>query len=477
VSERKPVRSAAPLDTLIERGLPANPEAEKAVLGAILLSADAPGPEGQSRNMAYDRVATIITSDDFSVDAHRRIFLAMAKLREGSPARPVDATTVVNELLASKELEAIGGLTYLGSLTDGLPRGVNVGAYAAIVKDMAILRRTIHTAHMIVQAGLDGGTSPEGDRVPVTDFVGISQASMLDIDTGAGVRGLVAAADLVAPTYKEIETYRAGEINGLQTGFNRLDRLMRGLQKGELTILAGRPSMGKSAAAIGMALNAALKENTVAVFSIEMTALVCMLRLACAEGRVDLQKLREGYTSKDDLRNITIAMESITKAPLYIDDSSSLHMHDLRAKCRRLQSERGLSLVVVDHLGIMRTPKLENRTAEISFLSWGLKSLAKDLNVPVVALSQLSRATEKREGNVPGLGDLRDGGTLEQDADNVVFIYREEYYLRMRGVEVPEDQKGRADFILAKNRNGPVGKVPMAFLDKYAAFGDLAEGF
>ena len=464
-------------DPLVEMGLPANPEAEKAVLGAILLAPDQPGTEGQSRNFAYDRVATILTSDDFSVDAHRRIFVAMSKLREGSPARPVDFTTLIEELQKLKWLDVVGGLTYLSTLTDGLPRGVNVGAYAQIVKDKSILRKTIYKAHQIVQAGLEGDSLDDTEITTVGDFVGQAQASMLDIDTGAGVRGLVSAADLVAPTYKEIETYRAGEINGLQTGFNRLDRLMRGLQKGELTILAARPSMGKSASALGMALFTALKGNTVAVFSIEMTALVCMLRLACAEGRVDLQKLREGYTNKDDLRNITIAMESITKAPLYIDDSSSLHMHDLRAKCRRLQSERGLSLVVVDHLGIMRTPKLENRTAEISFLSWGLKSLAKDLNVPVVALSQLSRATEKREGNVPGLGDLRDGGTLEQDADNVVFIYREEYYLRMRGLEVPEDLKGRADFILAKNRNGPVGKVPMAFLDKYAAFGDLAEGF
>lgn len=458
---------AAKPDVLIERGLPANPDAEKAVLGAILLD-----------NAAYNVVAALLAADDFHVDAHRRLYARMTALREGDPPGPIDFTTITEELLRTSELEAVGGVSYLATLTDGLPRSINVGAYARIVKDKAILRQTITTAHQIVQVGLDGGSAGDGEDETVEGFVARAQANILAIETDAGRRGLASVTDIAGETYRQLDALQPGAISGLATGFGRFDNLTRGLQAGELTMVAARPSMGKSALALNIAANVALAGGIVALFSLEMTRESCLIRILCAEARVDSQKLRSGFASREDRMALVAAMDSLSVAGLFIDDTSRLGLSELRAKARRLRQERGrLSLVIVDHLGLMKTPRLENRDKELGFLSSGLKALAKDLRVPVLALSQLSRAVETRGGeHRPQLSDLRDSGNLEQDSDVVAFLWREEYYLCMQGKDVPEDVKGRAELVVAKQRNGPVGKIPLAFMDKYAAFGEIAGG-
>jgi replicative DNA helicase len=460
----------AALDPLIERGLPANAEAEKAVLGAILLD-----------NGAYNAAAAMIVSDDFSVDAHRRIYQKMIGLREGVPPRPIDFTTLVEELLLSKELDAVGGLTYLGTLTDGLPRAVNAEHYAKIVKDKSVLRRLIHTAHNIVQEGLDGsygGGSDSNGAGGIAEFLDRAESSILRVGEERIRTGLTPLAEIAKEAYKNIEDLRGQRITGLETGFHRFDEMTRGLHGGEFIIVAARPSMGKTAWAMNVAQNVALRGSTVAVFSLEMTKESLLLRMLCSEARVDSHKYRSGFLAKDDLRNMADAMGRLSAAPMFIDDTAGINLYELRAKARRLKAERGLALIVVDYLQLMGVSSGESRNQEVSELSRGIKSLAKELAVPVVALSQLSRAPETRgQGNRPQLSDLRDSGSLEQDADVVAFLYREEYYLRMMGREIPEDVKGRADIIVAKQRNGPTGNVPLAFMDKYASFGDIAEGF
>ncbi|SRR5579871_810480 len=458
-------------DPLIERGLPANADAEKAVLGAILLD-----------NGAYNAAAAIIVSDDFYVDSHRRIYQKMIGLREGVPPRPIDFTTLTEELMLSKELDAVGGVSYLSTLTDGLPRAVNTEHYAKIVKDKSVLRRLIHTAHSIVQEGLDGGYSA-GDNGGssaggIAEFLDRAESSILRVGEERIRTGLTPLSEIAKEAYKNIEDLRGQRITGLETGFHRFDEMTRGLHAGEFIIVAARPSMGKTAWAMNVAQNAALRGSTVAVFSLEMTKESLLLRMLCSEARVDSHKYRSGFLSKEDLRNMADAMGRLSQAPLFIDDTAGINLYELRAKARRLKAERGLAMIVVDYLQLMGVSEGESRNQEVSTLSRGMKSLAKELQVPVVALSQLSRAPETRgNGNRPQLSDLRDSGSLEQDADVVAFLYREEYYLRMMGREIPEDVKGRADIIVAKQRNGPTGNVPLAFMDKYASFGDIAEGF
>ena len=459
----------ATADPLIERGLPANAEAEKAVLGAILMY-----------NGAYNATAPILSAEDFSVDGHRRIYQQIVGLMESSPPRPVDYTTLTEELIRSKELEVIGGVTYLSSLTDGLPRAVNAEHYAKIVKDKSVLRRLIYTSHNILQQALEGGDGGGANGDAVSELLDRSEAAILAVGESRVRTGLMPLGEILKTSYKSWDDLlqQGRRITGLETGFRRFDSVTCGLQPADLIMLAARPSMGKTAWALNVARQAALQGHTVGIFSLEMTKEALLVRMLCGEARVDAQKYRSGFLSKEELHSLADAIGRLAAAPIYIDDTAGLNLFELRAKARRLKADKGLSLVILDYLQLMSTPKAENRNQEISALSRGLKSLAKELHVPVMAISQLSRAPETRGGDHhPQLSDLRDSGSLEQDADLVAFLFREEYYLRMMGREVPPDKQGRAELIIAKQRNGPTDKVPLAFLDKYASFAEIAEGY
>jgi replicative DNA helicase len=466
-------------DPLIERGLPANIEAEKSVLGAILLE-----------NSAYNAAAALLRAEDFSVDAHRRIYERMMGLMEGVPPRPIDYTTLTEELLQRKELEAVGGVSYLSALTDGLPRAANVEHYARIVKDKSVLRRLAYTAQGILQEAIDGGYADDGKPARpgqepklggnVSEFLDRAESAILAVGEDRVRAGLTPLQEIFKSSYKSLDDLltRGRRITGLETGFRRFDDLSCGLQPADLILVAARPSMGKTAWALNVAQFAALHGQTVGIFSLEMTKEALLVRMLCSEARVDAHKYRSGMLSREDLRSLADAMGRLAQTPMYIDDTAGINLYELRAKARRLKAERGLSLVIIDYLQLMTTPKAENRNQEISALSRGLKSLAKELQVPVLALSQLSRAPETR-GNEhrPQLSDLRDSGSLEQDADMVCFLYREEYYLKMLGRQIPDDVQGRAELIVAKQRNGPTDRVFMAFLDKFSTFADIAQGY
>lgn len=447
----------AAVDPLIARGLPANIEAEKAVLGAILLD-----------NAAYTAAAPLISPGDFFADANRRIFRQMVKLSES--ARPIDFTTLAEELIQDSELEAVGGAVYLSSLTDGLPRSANIEHYARIVADKATARRLIHTVASIYHQALEGGAD-------IAALLDRAEAAILAVGQDRIRAGLASMSEIFSAAYQSLDELVSGGARrtGLATGFRALDDLTCGLQPAELILLAARPSMGKTALALDIARSVA-QRSAVAFFSLEMTNEALFTRAVCAEARVNSHRMRTGFLRAEDPHRIAGAAGRLTESHLYIDDTAGISLYELRAKARRLKAERGLALVIVDYIQLMSMPRGENRNNEIDALARGMKGLAKELGVPVLALSQLSRAPETRGGDHrPQLSDLRDSGGLEQTADVVMFLYREDYYLRMMGREVPVDAAGRADVVVAKQRNGPVGKVNLAFLDSYSSFADLAE--
>lgn len=452
-------------DPLIERGLPANADAEKAVLGAILLD-----------NAAYNAVAPLLRADDFAVDAHRRIFLAMVALMEGAPARPVDYTTLTEELIRAKELEAVGGVTYLSSLTEGLPRAVNAEHYARIVKDKSVLRKLIFTTNGIMHECLEGTAG----GASVSELLDRAEAAILGVGDERVRAGPMELGEILKTSYQSWDDLlqNGKRITGLETGFARFDDLTCGLQPADLVIVAARPSMGKTAWALNVAQFAAMqRQKRVGVFSLEMTKEALLIRLLCSEARVDAHKYRSGALGRDDMRNLADAIGRLAEAPIFIDDTAGIGLYELRAKARRLKADKGLDLIIVDYLQLMTAPRAENRNNEVSALSRGLKALAKELRVPVMVLSQLSRAPEERgNDHRPQLSDLRDSGAIEQDCDVCAFLWREEYYLKMMGREVPPDKQGRAELIIAKQRNGPTDRCPMAFLDRYSTFANLAEG-
>jgi len=455
----------ATFDPLVEKGLPANPDAEKAVLGAILLD-----------NAAYNATAPILRSEDFSVDAHRRLYERMVGLMEGAPARPVDYTTLTEELIRSKELESIGGVTYISSLTDGLPRAVNAEHYARIVKDKSVLRRLIFTSNSIMHECLEGG----GDTGAVSELLDRAEASILAVGDERVRAGLMPLGEILKTSYKSWDDLlqRGKRITGLETGFRRFDDLTCGLQPADLVIIAARPSMGKTAWALNVAQFAAMRRGqTVGIFSLEMTKEALLIRLLCSEARVDAHKYRSGMLSREEYHSLADAIGRLAEAPIFIDDTAGINLYEMRAKARRLKTDKKLGLIIVDYLQLMTAPKAENRNQEVSALCRGLKGLAKELQVPVMILSQLSRAPETRSGdNKPQLSDLRDSGSIEQDADLVAFLYRKEYYEKMKGRQVHPDDVGKAELIVAKQRNGPTETVKMAFLDRFSSFNDLAEG-
>src|ERR1700694_193044 len=443
---------AASPDIALERGLPVNLDAERFVLGAILMD-----------DALYIQVAGTLEADDFSLEKHRRIFLRMGELYERGER--IDRVTVANELMKQNQLESVDGVSYLVSLDEGLPALSNLDSYSRIVKDKATLRRIIFTSQKLIDRCIIGEEEPD-------QILASAEESLLKL-------GETRAQDALINPQRILEEFDGGinafldpskRIKGLSTGFLKLDEMTGGLHEGELVILAARPSMGKTALALNIAQHVTMhptEKQTVAVFSLEMSRESLLTRMICAGARVDQQKFRAGYLNQDERRRLAKTASELVQAPLYIDDTCGTHMMDIHAKLRRLKAEQALSLVVIDYLQLMSgRGRYENRNQEISTISRGLKLLAKDLKVPMLVLSQLNRAPETRPGDHrPQLSDLRESGSIEQDADLVAFIFREEIYKPER-----EDLKGMAELLLAKQRNGPPARLNLVFLKEFTKF-------
>ncbi|HXY15652.1 MAG TPA: replicative DNA helicase [Terriglobales bacterium] len=448
----------ATTDYSVAHTLPANVEAERSILGAILLD-----------NLAYNQAAEHLKPEDFSLDSHRRIYSRMIDLAESS--RPIDMITLVEELGQRKELEAIGDVGYVSGLLDGVPDRPSIEHYVKIVRDKALLRGLISAANVAIARA-----SEQSD--PAEDILNDAEASIFQLSEKRIGRGFMGVQEIVKESFGSVDALlqRGQRITGLATHYTELDEMTSGLQKSDLIIIAARPSMGKTAFALNVAENAAIEDQkAVGVFSLEMSREALLLRLLCSRARVDSHKMRTGSLWRDDMAKVVRAMEQLATAPIFIDDTPGIALSEMRAKARRLlQSQGKLDLIIVDYLQLMSGggKRYENRTQEVSAISRGLKGLAKELSVPVVALSQLSRAPESRGGDHrPQLADLRESGSIEQDADVVAFIFREEVYK-------PDDPElqGRAELIIAKQRNGPTGKLSLAFLKNSTRFESMLEG-
>ena len=448
----------ATTDYSLERGLPVSMDAERAILAAILLD-----------NSLYDQAAEHLTGDDFSLDAHRRIYSRMRDLQESG--RPVDMITLVEELDRRKEVEAIGGVAYLSSLIDGVPERPSIEHYIRIVRNKAQLRGLINIAQNAIAEAIEH--TDEADEV-----ISRAEQAIFQLTENRIGQGFLDIPAIVKASFGSLEELyaRGQEITGLATHYTQLDKLTSGLQPSDLVILAARPSMGKTAFAMNIAENAAVLDGkVVGVFSLEMSREALLMRMLASCAQVDSKNLRQGFLTKDDMRKLTHAMEQLMQAKLFIDDTPGISVSEMRAKARRLKQQEGLDLLIVDYLQLMSAvpvggKRFENRTQEVSAISRGLKAIAKELKVPVIALSQLSRAPESRGGDHrPQLADLRESGSIEQDADLVAFIFREEVYKK----DDP-DLDGIAEIIIAKQRNGPIDTVKMAFIKKYTRFENLA---
>jgi replicative DNA helicase len=441
---------------VIEKGLPTNLDAERFVLGSILLD-----------ESMYVQAAGTLESDDFSLEKHRRIFRRMGELQQRG--EKIDRVTVANELMRFNELEACDGLSYLVSLDDGLPQLPNLDSYIRIVKDKSILRRIIFASQNMMSRCLAGEEEPD-------EILAGAEETLLKLGDTRVKTGLEHTHDIVTGYEGGINAFLDPHkrIKGVSTGFSKFDELSGGMHRGDLLILAGRPSMGKTALALNIAQHVALKlRQTVAVFSLEMSKESLLTRMLCAAARVDSQKFRAGYLNQEERHKLHHAVTELVEAPLYVDDTPGTHLMDMHAKLRRLQAGRHqIGLVIVDYLQLMTgRGRFENRVQEVSAISRGMKLLAKELNVPMLVLSQLSRAVETRDGDHrPQLSDLRDSGSIEQDADLVGFVFREEIYKKDN-----EDLRGRAELIVAKQRNGPVGTVKLNFLHAYTKFENPAD--
>jgi replicative DNA helicase len=444
-------------DLAFEKGLPANPDAERYVLGSILLN-----------DSVYLQVAGTLEPDDFSLEKHRRIFARMKDLYDRGSR--IDRVTLADELMKQGQLESVDGLSYLISLDEGLPALANLDGYVRIVKDKSILRKLIFNAQAVINRCLLGEEEPDA-------ILASTEESLLKLGESRTRDQLISPSDIIEKFPGGISAFLdpSQRVRGLSTGFAKFDEMTGGLNGGELFILAARPSMGKTALALNIAQHVATHprmRKPVAVFSLEMSSSSLLTRLLCAAARVDQHKYRAGFLNQEERRKLQVALADLTDAPLFLDDTAGVHLMDVHSKLRRMKSEHGLSLVVIDYLQLMSSRgRNENRNQEVSAISRGLKLMAKDLDVPFIVLSQLSRASETRPGDhKPQLSDLRDSGSIEQDADLVAFIYREEVYKRDR-----EDIKGLADLIIAKQRNGPIGNVPLRFLGQFTRFENRAE--
>jgi replicative DNA helicase len=438
-------------ETALERALPHNLEAERTVLGAILIE-----------NEAFHNAAEILTEQDFYREAHRKIFQRMASLSERGDA--IDLVTLKEEMTRAGDLDSAGGVAYLSSLVEGIPRATNVPYYSRIVKDKAVLRNLISAANRITQACLQ---QPEETQTVLDE----AERSIFEIAEDAVRVGFEPVGQIVKKTFKSIDelSEKRELVTGIPTGFVELDELTSGLQPTDLIIVAARPAMGKTSLCMNIAQHAGVKAGkSVGVFSLEMSKEQLVLRMLCGESRVDMHKLRSGFLSEKDWAKLVQGVADLSQAKVFIDDTPAITVMEMRAKARRLKLEFGLDLLIVDYLQLMQgRGRFENRTQELSTISRSLKALAKELNVPIIALSQLSRAPESRGDHRPLLSDLRESGALEQDADVVLFIYREEQYNQT------PDNRGIAELIIGKQRNGPTGVVKMAFIKEYTRFENL----
>ncbi len=438
--------------------LPANVEAERSILGAILLD-----------NHAYNDAAEHLKPEDFSIDSHRRIYFRMMDLAESSS--PIDIVTLVEELDRRKELQAIGDVGYIARLLDGVPDRPSIEHYVKIVRDKAILRGLIHVSTAAIAKASEQADSAD-------QILNDAEVSLFELSEKRISKGFQGIQEIVRNSFGSVDALlqRGQRITGLATHYTDLDEMTSGFQKADLVILAARPSMGKTSLAMNIAENAAIDDGkVVGIFSLEMSSEALLQRLLCSRAIVDAHKMRTGSLWRDDMQKVVRAMEELAQAQLYIDDTPGLSISEMRAKARRLKQSQGrLDLLVVDYLQLMSggSKRFENRTQEVSSISRGLKGLAKELEVPVLALSQLSRAPESRGGDHrPQLSDLRESGSIEQDADLVMFIFREEVYKQ----DDPE-LRGRAEIIIAKQRNGPIGKVHLTFLHNSTRFANQLGG-
>jgi len=437
-------------DTFTQKLPPQSIEAEESILSAILLD-----------NSTLLDVLELLRPEDFYRTAHQKIFAAIDALF--TKAEPVDLITLTNTLRDNNQLESVGGAAYLARLVDTVPSSINVTHYAQIVRDKSALRHLIAKSGEITRRCYEDAS----DFDHVLDF---AEASVFEISESKHKAAFHPISKIIETNIDALEERQGNRalVTGIPTGFTRLDHMTAGLQGSDLIILAARPAMGKTALALNLARNAAFESNTpVAIFSLEMSKEQLSMRMLCAEARVDSSRIRSGFLNPDDWSRITDAAGSLSEAPIYIDDSPDISATSIRTKSRRLKMDKDLGLVIIDYLQLMRgSHNTERRDLEISEISRSLKLLAKELNVPVLALSQLNRKLEERSDKRPQLSDLRESGALEQDADMVAFIYRDEVYNK----DENNPNKGTAEVILAKQRNGPTGTVPLTFLGAYTRF-------
>ncbi|MFJ7935421.1 replicative DNA helicase [Sporosarcina sp. NPDC096371] len=437
------------MDQMIDRIPPHNNEAEQSVIGAIFLE-----PQ------ALITAAELLISEDFYRIAHQKIFETMIILSDKGQA--IDVVTVTEELSAKKELEDVGGISYLMEIANSVPTAANIAHYARIVEEKALLRRLIRVATSIVEDGY-----AREDEVEA--LLSEAEKKMMEVSNRKNAGDFRHIKDVLVETYDNIELLhtRQGDVTGIPSGFTDLDKMTAGFQRNDLVILAARPSVGKTAFALNVAQNIATKtDENVAIFSLEMGAEQLVMRMLCAEGNIDAQVMRTGRLEAEDWRKLTMAMGSLSNAGIFIDDSSGIRVNEIRSKCRRLQQEHGLGMIIIDYLQLISGSGRagENRQQEVSEISRSLKGLARELKVCVIALSQLSRGVEQRQDKRPMMSDLRESGSIEQDADIVSFLYREDYY------DKETENQNIIEIIIAKQRNGPTGTVSLAFAKEYNKF-------
>ncbi|HEY3131121.1 MAG TPA: replicative DNA helicase [Acidobacteriota bacterium] len=444
-------------DVTLEKTLPHNLDAERSVLGAILLD-----------DGLFNHAAEFLSKDDFYLDGHRKIYARMEGL--SATSRPIDLITLKDELIRAGELEAVGGAGYVSSLVDGVPRTRNIEHYARIVKDKSILRRLIYSANEIILRSF----STEEDAL---DILEQAEKSIFEISEDNVESGFVELSELLKSSITGIEQ-RAGRqelVTGVGTGFYEIDSLTSGFQPSDLVIVAARPGLGKTSFCLNVAAHAALRQRLViGVFSLEMAGTQLVNRILCSEARVNASQVRNGTLGREGIKKIVVAAEKLSEAKIYIDDTPGISIVEMRSKARRLKADVGLGMLVVDYLQLMSgRGRYENRQLEISAISRSLKGLAKELNIPVVAVSQLSRAPEQRRGDHrPQLSDLRESGSIEQDADLVMFLYKPS--IRSDDSEDFGDDR-IVEVIIGKQRNGPTGLAKLVFLGEYTKFENLRE--
>ena len=452
-------------ESLLLRKPPQNLDAEQSILGAILLE-----------NTSIDKALELVMPDDFYKESHRKIFLAMIELTDHGEA--IDLITLPEALRKKEELEKAGGLSYISSLLSSVPNAANIHYHCKIIREKSILRSLINSATSIVSRGYE-------DTKNVDEFLDDAEKMVFEIAEKKIKPSFFGIKAIIKDSFEMIEALynRKEMITGVPSGFKELDEITAGLQPSDLIIVAGRPSMGKTAFVLNMASNVAIKNKIpVAIFSLEMSKEQLVMRMLSSEARIDGKKIRTGHLEQSDWNSLTTAAGELSEAPIFIDDSSGLNVLEMRAKARRLKREHGLGLVIVDYLQLMRGyGNSESRQQEISDISRSLKGLAKELACPVIALSQLNRAVETRTDRKPLLADLRESGAIEQDADVIMFIYREEFYNPCKcpkdGPCFPEcGRRGKATLSIGKQRNGPAGvDVNLTFISKYARFEDRTE--